>query len=476
MRSFILCGGSGTRLWPLSRSDRPKQFIALNNQHSLLQNTYLRTRELASAEPLVICNEAHYFAAREQLKEVGGSGVQLMMEPVARNTAPAIVCAALAVMQTEGDQVLLVMPSDHIIADEQAFALAVQEGRFLAEQGYLVTFGVHPETAETGYGYIQCGQGIPNQQGDSGTTSFKVAAFHEKPDRLTAERYLADGRYYWNSGIFMFRASVLLDELKAYHPEIFAVCEKTIQQAKLDEQVIRLDKASFKACPSDSIDYAVMEKTKKAAMVRLDSGWSDVGTWDAVWQSNQKTPEGNVIQGDVVQHGTHNSLLKSTHRLLVVNGVEDMIIVETPDVVLVTHKSKAQNIKEIVSELSSEQRSEATTHRKVYRPWGAYDSIDKDLRHQVKRITVKPKQRLSTQLHYHRAEHWIVVSGTAHVTIGEEKKILTENQSIYIPSGMAHCLENPGIIDLELIEVQTGSYLGEDDIVRFDDIYGRHCE
>ncbi len=458
----ILSGGSGSRLWPLSREHYPKQLLALVNDRTLLQDTICRVDGLNDvAQPLIVCNEEHRFLVAEQCRQLGRNPLDIILEPVGRNTAPALTLAALRILDDDKDAIVLVMPADHLIKDDKAFRAAVKEAASLAVEGKLVTFGIVPRTPETGYGYIKKGQG------------HSVTAFVEKPDAATAEQYLASGDYVWNSGMFMLSASSWVEELTSYSPAMIPPCEQALRQGKRDGDFFRVDKDAFTTCPSDSIDYAVMEKTSRAAVVPLDAGWSDVGAWSSLWDVSPHDEQGNVIEGDVYLHDTQNSLLISQHRLLAAIGVKNVIIVETPDAVLVVDRDKAQDVKDIVKRLKTENRSEHQTHRRVHRPWGSYEGVDTGARFQVKRITVKPGAALSLQMHHHRAEHWVVVTGTAKVTRGDEIIILSENQSTYIPIGMKHRLENPGTIPLEIIEVQSGSYLGEDDIVRFEDRYNR---
>ena len=476
IQPVVLSGGSGTRLWPLSREKYPKQLLPLIGDDSLLQATVRRVEGIAGlkiAEPMVVCNEEYRFVIAEQLRLMGTPGA-IVLEPFGRNTAPALTLAALAAMRDGGDPVLLVMPSDHVILDVPAFQSVVREGAELAERGAIVTFGITPDSPETGYGYIQGG----DEFGDGGART--IARFVEKPDLATAQVYLDDGSYYWNSGLFMMRASVWLAAIKICRGDIFTACVAAWEQGSVDGEFLRVDKDAFAQCPKDSIDYAVMERLASSkdtlppgVVIPLSAGWSDVGAWDALWEVLPKNEDGNVIQGDVVMVGSHNTLAISEGRLLACLGVDDMIVVQTPDAVLVAHKSKTQEVKEIVDHLKREGRSEGMLHRKVYRPWGSYDGVDVGERFLVKRIVVKPGSCLSLQMHHHRAEHWIVVRGTAKVTRGDSTFLVSENESTFIPLGTHHRLENPGRIPLEMIEVQSGSYLGEDDIVRFEDVYGR---
>ena len=466
MIPVILSGGSGTRLWPLSRQAYPKQFLALAGEDTMLQATWQRVAELASAAPLVVANEDHRFMVAEQLRELGCTPAAIVLEPVGRNTAPAIAVAALQATADGTDPLLLVLPSDHVIADAAGFRAAVAAATPAAQNGKLVTFGIVPTAAETGYGYIQAVAG-----GDAPVRA--VARFVEKPDAATAAQYLASGQYFWNSGMFLFQASRYLAELERHAPAMLAACRKAFAAAARDADFVRLDKAAFAACPSDSIDYAVMEKTADAAVLPIDVGWNDVGSWSALWEVAQQDGDGNAHHGDVIALDCRDTLAWGDRRLVAMIGLRDIVVVDSDDALLVAHKDHVQDVKEVVARLKAEGRSESNLHRKVYRPWGAYDSIDMGERFQVKRITVNPGAALSLQMHHHRAEHWIVVSGTAEVTRGEETLLLSENQSTYIPLGVTHRLRNPGKVPLELIEVQSGSYLGEDDIVRFEDVYGR---
>jgi mannose-1-phosphate guanylyltransferase / mannose-6-phosphate isomerase len=465
MTPVILSGGSGTRLWPLSRGQYPKQFLPLVTKNTMVQETMLRLSGLVGLKnPIAVCNENHRFMMAEQLWEIGVQPATIILEPVGKNTAPAVAMAALSA--TSQDEVLLVLPADHVILDIPAFHLAIAQAVTLAEQGNLVTFGIVPTHPETGYGYImKDAQQIGN--------AYKVAAFVEKPDLVAAKNYLKSGDYLWNSGMFAFTAGNFLKELEKFNPEMLSACKQALSSAKTDLDFIRLDKAAFAACPADSIDYAVMEKTDRAAVIPLDAGWNDVGSWSALWDVTDKDASGNAISGDVLTLDAKNSYIYSEDKLVTVIGVDNLVIVDTKDAVMIAHKDRVQEVKQIVDQLKQQQRSEAQSHRKVYRPWGHYDSVDNGERHQTKRIVVKPGAKLSLQKHHHRAEHWVVVKGTALVTRGDEQILLTENESTYIPLGTVHRLENPGVIPLEIVEVQSGSYLGEDDIVRFGDSYGR---
>lgn len=464
MIPVILSGGSGTRLWPHSRKYFPKQFLSFISEQSLFQETLQRLEGLNAEAPLVICNEAHRFIVAEQLRQNGIQAQGILLEPVGRNTAPAVALAALQTAAQNPDAILLVLPADHVIQNLSAFHQALTIAQQQAETDKLVTFGIVPTAPETGFGYIQAG-------GDG--LAYTVQRFVEKPDRDTATEYLASGEYYWNSGMFMFKASRYLEELAKFRPDILNACQQALKHTSTDMDFVRLDTEAFTACPADSIDYAVMEKTADAVVVPLDAGWSDVGSWSAIWEVSTKDEAGNRCHGDVLTEDTRNSLLFSESRLLATVGIENMVVVETRDAVLVAHKDRVQDVKAIVQRLETQNRGEKDWHRIVYRPWGCYDSVDAGERFQVKRITVKPGATLSLQKHHHRAEHWIVVRGTAEVTCDDKTFLLSENQSTYIPLGSTHRLTNPGKMPLEMIEVQSGSYLGEDDIVRFDDQYGR---
>lgn len=473
VKPVILSGGSGTRLWPLSRQLYPKQLLPLVGKQTLLQDTITRLENFPNISDTVtvICNDDHRFLVAEQLREINVKADALLLEPVGRNTAPALTLAAIANREAGFDDVLLVMPADHVIQDTETFQQILTEGTALAEQNMLVTFGIVPTKAETGYGYIKQGNLIDGE-------SFVLDQFVEKPDAKTAQKYLDSGQYLWNSGMFMMKSSIWLEQIGRHAPDILAACEKAYADGKEEMDFYRIDEEAFTACPSDSIDYAVAEKmvadsNTKAAVVRLDAGWSDVGAWAELWNIGEKDEAGNVTQGDVVAINSENTMLISKKRLIAAVGLKDIIVIETADAVLVAHRDHVQDVKKVVEWIKSEGRDEHLNHRCVYRPWGHYDSIDKGDRYQVKRITVNPGEILSLQMHHHRAEHWIVVSGTAKVTRGDETFLVTENQSTYIPLGTKHRLENVGTIPLEMIEVQSGSYLGEDDIVRFEDIYGR---
>ncbi|WP_374499975.1 mannose-1-phosphate guanylyltransferase/mannose-6-phosphate isomerase [Pseudoxanthomonas sp.] len=463
LQPVLLSGGSGTRLWPLSREAYPKQFLPLAGDDTMVQATWRRVEALADLAPIVVANEEHRFLVAEQLRQVGAPVPAILLEPVGRNTAPAIAAAALQAMAGGADPLLLVLPSDHVVRDVAGFQRAVREASSAAEAGALVTFGIVPDAPETGFGYIQA---------EAGDGLRLVLRFVEKPDAATARSYLDAGGYYWNSGMFLFRASRYLEELARFRPDIVDAVRAAHAAARHDGDFVRLDKDAFSACPSDSIDYAVMEKTADAMVLPVDIGWNDVGSWSALWDVAERDADGNAHHGDVIAVDSRNSYAYA-QRLVALVGVDDIVVVETDDAVLVARKDKVQEVKQVVARLKQEQRSQAVLHREVHRPWGSYDSVDNGGRHQVKRIKVKPGAALSLQMHHHRAEHWIVVSGTAKVTRGDETLLLSENESTYIPLGVKHRLENPGKVPLELIEVQSGSYLGEDDIVRFEDVYGR---
>jgi mannose-1-phosphate guanylyltransferase/mannose-6-phosphate isomerase len=466
----ILAGGSGTRLWPLSREFYPKQLINMYNQHTMLQNTVLRLGGMDGMDaPLIVCNDVHRFMTAEQLSRIDVTPRAIILEPAAKNTAPAIALAAIQVTDQGQDPIMLVLPADHRIDRIPAFHQGIEKGKALAKDGYLITFGIVPDTPETGYGYIQKGDPLDD-------AACRIHRFVEKPDLTTARSYLDSGDYCWNSGMFMFRASAILKELETHAPDMVNICRKAVSMGLQDLDFFRVDPAVFEKITADSIDYAVMEKTGRGVMVSLDAGWNDLGSFDALWQSQEKDDDANVIKGDVLIHDVSGSYIHAQSRLVAAVGMDDMVVVETGDAVLVAPRNRVQDVKQIVNQLKSLNRKESAVHAKVYRPWGDYETIDQSLRYQVKRITVKPGAKLSLQKHFHRAEHWTVVSGTAIVTRGEETLMLREDQSTYIPLGTVHRLENPGKIPLELIEVQSGPYLGEDDIVRFDDVYGRDRE
>ena len=466
MKLVVMAGGEGSRLWPVSRSSFPKQFINLVSGNSMLQDTILRVDENCREEPYIVCNDSTRFLVVEELQNINLSNANIILEPVGRNTAPAIALAAAHAMKDD-DPVMLVLSADHVILDKSKFQIAVEIARQQALDGNLVTFGIVPSHPETGYGYIKKSKGCDADK------AFSVSAFVEKPNLEKAKDYISSGDYLWNSGMFMFRASRYLEELKKFEPKIHSICIEAVKQATQDLDFIRISEEIFQDCPNTSIDYAVMEKTGAAVVVPLDAGWSDVGSWLSLYEVSVKDKSNNVITGDSICIDTKNTLIRGDERLIATIGVDDLVIVDTKDALLVAKKDQSQKVKEVTNKLKQKGRSEYFSHREVYRPWGKYDSIDQGDRYQVKLITVKPGQKLSLQMHHHRAEHWIVVSGTAKVTLGKDEIMLSENQSTYIPLGVTHALENPGKIPLELIEVQSGSYLGEDDIVRFEDKYGR---
>ena len=472
LQPVILSGGSGTRLWPLSRRAYPKQFLSLIDDTSLLQSTAARLDSLADTAdlraPLIVCNEAHRFLVAEQLRASGHAAGNIVLEPVGRNTAPALTLAALDV--ADDDPVLIVMPADHVVRDVEAFARAVSAGLPHAAAGRVVTFGIVPDSPQTGFGYIRSGEAVDRQ-------THALQAFVEKPDRATAEVYLASGDYLWNSGIFLLRARRWLELIERFRPDIASAVRAAYAVGQRDLDFFRVDAQAFAASPADSIDYAVMEPLSRepgeCLVVPLDAGWSDIGAWGALWEVSERDASGNACHGDVMVFEAHDNLLHAQHRIIAAVGVNDLVVVETPDAVLVAHKDHAQDVKRITEQLDAQGRCESEFHRCVHRPWGAFEGVDRGDRFQVKRLTVKPGATLSLQMHHHRAEHWIVVSGTARVTCDDQTFLLSENQSTYIPIGTRHRLENPGSIPLEIIEVQSGSYLGEDDIVRFEDVYNR---
>ncbi|MBK1648941.1 mannose-1-phosphate guanylyltransferase/mannose-6-phosphate isomerase [Rhabdochromatium marinum] len=491
LQPVILSGGSGSRLWPLSREAYPKQFLPLTSEHSMLQETVRRVDELAaehpqlgieSRAPIVVCNQAHRFLVAEQFRLMNRALAAIVLEPVGRNTAPALTLAALVATAEGADPVLLVMPADHVITNNPGFRAAVADGLQLAAEGAVVTFGIVPSKPETGYGYLRQGEVVQSlPAAPLNGPAFRLEAFVEKPDTEQAQTYLASGEYLWNSGIFMLKASLWLELIERFRADMAAAVRAALPEYSGTEEFIHLSAKAFEACPSDSIDYAVMEplsasrepEDPKLLLVPLDVGWSDVGAWSALWEVRDQDELGNVCEGDAFAHDSHNNLLIAQHRMLAAVGVEDLIVVETADAVLVAHKDHAQDVKAVPQFLSTAKRNEHRDHQRVHRPWGSYSGIDRGPRYQVKRLSVKPGHALSLQMHHHRAEHWIVVSGTARVTCEDQVQLLTENQSTYIPVGARHRLENPGTIPLEIIEVQSGSYLGEDDIVRFEDVYQR---
>ena len=467
MIPVVLSGGSGSRLWPLSRSAYPKQFLPLCSGYSLVQDTVMRLAgSVATEAPIFVTANDQRFLLADQVQTLGAEGAEIVLEPARRNTAPAIALACFAAQERAPESVVLVLPSDHHIENKAAFQQVLELANTAAVKGNLVTFGVVPTKPETGYGYIKA-----NNSSADGWLS--IDAFVEKPSVELAEQYLESGDYYWNSGMFAFRADVYLQELKQHNPAIYDAAKASWDARSEDLDFIRVGEEAFVACPEDSIDYAVMEKTEKAVVIPLDSGWSDVGSWQSLWEVQDKDATGNVLVGDVIAQDTENTMVHASNRMVACLGVEDLVIVETTDAVLVADINQVQKVKDIVKLIEADGRSEHEFHREVHRPWGRFDSVDAGDRYQVKRITVKPGAKLFTQMHHHRAEHWVVVQGTAKVQRGEDSLMLTENQSVYIPLGEVHYLENPGKIPLEIIEIQTGSYLGEDDIIRFNDQYGR---
>jgi mannose-1-phosphate guanylyltransferase/mannose-6-phosphate isomerase len=462
----LLSGGVGSRLWPVSREAHPKQFLPLAGELSMLQETLQRTSGLEETAPLVVCNEEHRFMVAEQLRQVQLQASALILEPEGRNTAPAVALAALRAVVSDPEALLLVLPADHVIQDVEAFAAAVGKAVPMAQRGRLMTFGVVPSSPETGYGYIKCGASLESEL-------YELERFVEKPDASTAQAYVDSGSYLWNSGMFLLGASAYLDELEKFQPEILDACREAMAGAQVDMDFVRPDPQLFGQCPSNSIDYAVMEKTDRGGVVSLDCGWSDVGAWSALWDVAERDQSGNAVKGDVILDNCRNSYFRSESRLVAATGVDDLVVVETADAVLVADRDRVQDVKNIVNRLKADGRQEISLHRRVYRPWGSYESLVVADRFQVKRIIVNPGQRLSLQKHHHRAEHWIVVHGTAEVTCEDKTFMLGEDESTYIPLGHKHRLANPGRIPLELIEVQSGAYLGEDDIVRYDDQYGR---
>jgi mannose-1-phosphate guanylyltransferase/mannose-6-phosphate isomerase len=462
----ILSGGVGSRLWPISREYHPKQFLPLAGELSMLQETLQRTGSVEETPPLVVCNEEHRFMVAEQLRQVDLSAGAIILEPQGRNTAPAVALAAIHAQLNDPEAVLLVLPADHLIQDVESFVAAVEKALPFAQQGHLMTFGIEPSSPETSYGYIKRGS-------DIAPDIFKLNQFVEKPDEVTATAYLQDGSYLWNSGMFLLRAATYLEELARCAPEMMRCCSEAMQNAQVDMDFLRPEREAFLACPSDSIDYAVMEKTDLGAVVSLNCGWNDIGAWSALWEVAERDAQGNALRGDVIAEDCSGSYLRSESRLVAACGVKDLVVVETADAILIADRNKVQNVKSIVTQLKKMDRPEASLHRRVYRPWGSYESLVSAGRFQVKRIIVKPQATLSLQMHHHRAEHWIVVQGTAEVTCEDKVFMLGEDQSTYIPLGHKHRLANPGQIPVEIIEVQSGSYLGEDDIVRFEDVYGR---
>ena len=471
MIPVILSGGSGSRLWPLSRKQYPKQFLALTGEHTLFQQTLERLVFEGMEPPVVVSNLEHRFIVQEQLEALSLKTQSILLEPFGRNTAPAVAIAAMKLMAEGRDELLLILPADHVIEDQRAFQRALALATNAAEKGEMVLFGVPADRPETGYGYIKSGdeRGLPDGV-------IRVERFVEKPDEARAQQFVEEGGYFWNSGMFLFRASRFLEELKKHDADIYDTCLLALERSQHDGDLINIDAATFECCPDNSIDYAVMEKTRRACVVPLAAGWNDVGSWSSIWEVHDKDADGNVTMGDVVVHDSHNCLVHGNGKLVSVVGLEDIVVVETKDAMMIAHKDRVQDVKKVVNQLDAAGRSETQNHCQVYRPWGSYDSVDMGGRFQVKHITVKPGARLSLQMHHHRAEHWIVVSGTAQVTCDDKTFLLTENQSTYIPIASVHRLANPGKIPLEIIEVQSGSYLGEDDIERLEDVYGRTTE
>ncbi|MFS2127711.1 mannose-1-phosphate guanylyltransferase/mannose-6-phosphate isomerase [Pseudomonas sp. Pseusp97] len=471
MIPVILSGGSGSRLWPLSRKQYPKQFLALTGDHTLFQQTLERLVFEGMEPPVVVSNQEHRFIVQEQLEALNLKTQSILLEPFGRNTAPAVAIAAMKLLAEGRDELLLVLPADHVIDDQRAFQRALALATNAAEKGEMVLFGIPANRPETGYGYIKAGdeRGLPDGV-------IRVERFIEKPDEARAQQFVEDGGYFWNSGMFLFRASRFLEELKKHDADIYDTCLLALERSQHDGDLINIDAATFECCPDNSIDYAVMEKTRRACVVPLAAGWNDVGSWSSIWEVHDKDADGNVTMGDVTVHDSHNCLVHGNGKLVSVIGLEDIVVVETKDAMMIAHKDRVQDVKKVVNQLDAAGRTETQNHCQVYRPWGSYDSVDMGGRFQVKHITVKPGARLSLQMHHHRAEHWIVVSGTAQVTCDDKTFLLTENQSTYIPIASVHRLANPGKIPLEIIEVQSGSYLGEDDIERLEDVYGRTTE
>ncbi|EKH9298939.1 mannose-1-phosphate guanylyltransferase/mannose-6-phosphate isomerase [Escherichia coli] len=465
----IMAGGTGSRLWPMSRELYPKQFLRLYGQRSMLQETVLRLDDVDAREPVVICNQEHRFLVAEQLRQINKLSHNIILEPVRRNTAPAIALAALSAIENGDDPILLVLAADHIINNKLAFHQAIKSAFKFALQGRLVTFGIVPTGPETGYGYIHRGQ----EETLDEQIAYQVSRFVEKPNKETAESYIASGEYYWNSGMFMFRAKKYLEELEKFRPDILDACKAAIQGCKESDEFIKVDRDLFIACPDESVDYAVMEKTTDAVVVGLDADWSDVGSWSALWEVSPKDDKGNVLTGDTFLHNANNCYINTDEKLIAAIGVDDLVIINTKDAVLVVNKDQVQDVKKVVEYLKANHRSEYKRHREIYRPWGRCDVVVQTERFNVNRITVKPGAAFSMQMHHHRTEHWVILSGTGEVTIKDQKFLLTENQSTFIPIGAQHRLENPGKIPLELLEIQSGSYLGDDDIIRIKDQYGR---
>ncbi|TGE87173.1 mannose-1-phosphate guanylyltransferase/mannose-6-phosphate isomerase [Escherichia coli] len=465
----IMAGGTGSRLWPMSRELYPKQFLRLYGQRSMLQETVLRLDDVDAREPVVICNQEHRFLVAEQLRQINKLSHNIILEPVGRNTAPAIALATLSAIENGDDPILLVLAADHIINNKLAFHQAIKSAFKFALQGRLVTFGIVPTGPETGYGYIHRGQ----EETLDEQIAYQVSRFVEKPNKETAESYIASGEYYWNSGMFMFRAKKYLEELEKFRPDILDACKAAIQGCEESDEFIKVDRDLFIACPDESVDYAVMEKTTDAVVVGLDADWSDVGSWSALWEVSPKDDKGNVLTGDTFLHNANNCYINTDEKIIAAIGVDDLVIINTKDAVLVVNKDQVQDVKKVVEYLKANHRSEYKRHREIYRPWGRCDVVVQTERFNVNRITVKPGAAFSMQMHHHRTEHWVILSGTGEVTIKDQKFLLTENQSTFIPIGAQHRLENPGKIPLELLEIQSGSYLGDDDIIRIKDQYGR---
>ncbi|WP_447593257.1 mannose-1-phosphate guanylyltransferase/mannose-6-phosphate isomerase [Aquipseudomonas campi] len=472
MIPVILSGGSGSRLWPLSRKQYPKQFLALTGEHTLFQQTLQRLNFEGMQPAVLVANQEHRFIVLEQLQQLQLQSQLLLFEPFGRNTAPAVAIAAMQLLAEGRDELMLVLPADHVLEDQHAFQQALALATIAAEKGEMVLFGVPALKPETGYGYIRAA----SDDGSLPDGISRVAQFVEKPDAVRAAEYVQSGNYYWNSGMFLFRASRFLEELKRHDVDIYDTCLLALERSTRDGTQISIDPATFECCPDNSIDYAVMEKTERACMVPLSAGWNDVGSWSSIWDVHEKDGDGNVTKGDVVVQDSHNCLVHGNGKLVSVIGLEDIVVVETKDAMMIAHKDRVQEVKQLVSQLDALGRCETQNHCAVYRPWGSYDSVDIGGRFQVKHITVKPGAQLSLQMHHHRAEHWVVVSGTAEVRCDDKVFLLTENQSTYIPMTSVHRLSNPGKIPLEIIEVQSGSYLGEDDIERLEDVYGRNTE